>query len=117
MIQLAGHLKGRALQESNLLHPDSCATFPQATGALHSRLNSASKMVAARDFRHTAQLEAGLVSDFMRRLECTFHAAYGRDVMSAETQDTSCMVSYRWVVLRLMQGPAVPGAAKKSPLQ
>ena len=34
MIQLAGHLKGKALQEWNLLHPDQRATFTQAIEAL-----------------------------------------------------------------------------------
>ena len=40
MIQLAGHLKGRALQEWNLLHPDQLTTFTQAIEALRSRLDS-----------------------------------------------------------------------------
>ena len=111
MIQLVGHLKGRALQEWNLLCPDLRATFVQATEALRSRLDSVSKAAAAQDFRHTSQREAELVSDFTHRLECTFHAAYGRDEMSVETRDTLLYGQLQdGLSLRLMQALAVSGA-------
>lgn len=48
MIQLAGHLKGRILQEWNLLNQDQRATFIQATEALRSRLDSVSRTVTAQ---------------------------------------------------------------------
>ena len=35
-----------------------------------------------------AHCEDESVSDFIRRLERTFHAAYGRDPMSLETRET-----------------------------
>ena len=88
MIQLAGHLKGRALQEWNLLSSDQRATYARATEALRSRLDSISKTVAAQDFRHATQREGESVSDFIRRLERTFRSAYGRDLMSTETRET-----------------------------
>ena len=78
MIQLAGHLKGRALQEWNLLRPDQRHTFAEATEALHLRLDSASKTIIAQDL---AQHEEEPVRNFIRRLEGTFRAAYGRDPM------------------------------------
>ena len=43
MIQLAGYLKGRALQEWNLLQPEERASFTRATEALHLRLDSGSR--------------------------------------------------------------------------
>ena len=98
MIQLAGHLKGRALQEWNLLCPDLRATFVQATEALRSRLDSVSKAAAAQDFCHTSQREAELVSDFTRRLERTFRAAYGRDEMSGDPGHPLVWSATRWVV-------------------
>ena len=111
MIQLAGHLKGRALQEWNLLHTDQRATFSQATEALRSRLDPVSKAVAAQDFRHATQREAETVSDFVRRLECTFRAAYGRDAMSGETRETLLYCQLQeGLRLQLMKGPAVSGA-------
>ena len=111
MIQLAGHLKGRALQEWNLLHPDQRSTFTQATEALRSHLDTASKVVAAQDFRHTAQRDEESVSDFIHRLERTFRAAYGRDAMSIETRDTLLYGQFQdGLSLQLMQGPAVSGA-------
>ena len=87
-VQLAGHLKGRALQEWNLLHPDQRTTLTQAIEALRSRLDCVSKTVAAQDFWHTTQREAESVSNFIHRLERTFRTAYGRDKMSVETRDT-----------------------------
>lgn len=88
IIQLAGHLKGRALQEWTLLHPDQHSTFSQAMEALRSCLDSVSMSVAAQDFRHMAQPEEERVSDFIRRLEHTFHAPSGHDPMSLETRET-----------------------------
>ena len=111
MIQLAGHLKGRALQEWNLLHLDQRTTFTRAIEALCSRLDSVSKTVAAQDFRHTMQNETESVSDFIRRLERTFQTAYGRDKMSVETRDTLLYGQLQeGLRLQLMRGPAVSGA-------
>ena len=111
MIQLAGHLKGRALQEWNLIHPDQRTTFAQATEALCLRLDTASKTIAAQEFRHTAQREAETISDFIHRLECTFRTAYGRDAMSVETRDTLLYGQMQeGLCLRLMRGPAVSRA-------
>ena len=53
LIHLAGHLRGRALQEWNLLNLVRRATFTQAVDALHARLDPVSKTVAAQDFCHT----------------------------------------------------------------
>ena len=112
MIQLAEHLKGRALQEWNLIHADQRTTFAQATEALRLRLDTASKTVAAQEFRHTAQREGEAVSDFIRRLERTFRSAYGRDGMSVETRDTLLYGQLQeGLRLKLMRGPAVSGAA------
>ena len=111
LIQLAGHFKGRALQEWNLLHSDQRATFTHATEALRLRLDSVSKTAAAQDFWHTTQREVESVADFIRRLERTFRSAYGRDVMSVETKDTLLYGQLQeGLRLELMQGPAVSGA-------
>ena len=112
MIQLAGHLNGRALQEWNLLRPDQRRTFTEATEALRLRLDSSSKTIAAQDFRHLAQHEEEPVRDFIRRrLERTFRAAYGRDPMSLETRETLLYGQLQdGLCLRLMRGPAVSGA-------
>ena len=88
MIQLAGYLRGRALQEWNLLHPDQRATYAQATESLRSRLDSIGRTAAAQNFWHAAQREEEPVSDFIRRIERIFRSAYGRDPMSSETRQT-----------------------------
>ena len=87
-IQLAGHLKGRALQEWNLLSDSEKETYELATTTLRSRLDPGSKIMAAQDFRHASQEENEKVGDFMRRLEQLFKLAYGRDIISAETRGT-----------------------------
>ena len=86
IIQLAGHLKSRALQEWNLLSPEEKVSFSRGVEALRARLDYGGKALAAQDFRHLAQQEAESVADFVRRLERTFRIAYGRDHMSLETK-------------------------------
>ena len=55
LIQLAGHLKSRALQEWNLLLPMEKSSYASAIEALRSRLDFGNRTVAAQDFRHTIQ--------------------------------------------------------------
>ena len=51
--------------------------------------------------------------DFVRRLERTFHIAYGRDSMSSETKDTLLYgLLQEGLQLELMRGPAVSGATR-----
>lgn len=113
VIQVAGYLSGRALQEFNLLQLDEKGSFGTAVEALCTHLDPGSKSVAAQDFCHTAQRDAESVGDFIRRLECTFRVAYGRDAMSVETSDTVlyCQL-HEGLHYELMKGPAVLGATK-----
>ena len=77
LLQLAGHLRGKALQEWNLLVESDKATFQKAIAALREVLGPGSKVLAAQDFRHTTQNEGESVSNFIRRLERVFSIAYG----------------------------------------
>ena len=79
IIQLAEHLKGRVLQEYNLLGEEQLSTYEHATQAVRERLDPASKVLAGHDFLHTAQQEGESVADFLRWLERVFHIAYGQD--------------------------------------
>ena len=63
------------------------ATLDAAVHALHERLDPGGKAMAAQNFRHCSQSENEPVSDFIRRLERSFHLAYGHDKMLAETRD------------------------------
>ena len=87
IIQLAGYLCGRALQEWNLIAAADRTTYQSAVVALRSRLDPGNKTLAALDFRHIVQKETENVSDFIRRLERTFQIAFGRDPMSTETKN------------------------------
>lgn len=117
LIQLAGHLDGRALQEWNLMKVEDKNTFERGVEVLRSRIDPANKTAAAQDFRHTTQRESESVSDFVRRLERMFQVAYGRDHMTSETRDMLlyCQVqeSLRY---ELMKSPAVSGSSKYSEL-
>ena len=86
LLQLAGHLKGRALQEWNLMANNEKMTYSQATAALAGRLDPGSRIMAAQDFRHASQEDCEKVGDFIRRLEQLFKLAYGHDAISAETR-------------------------------
>ena len=50
LIQLAGHLRGRALQEWNLLGEEEKGTYQTATQALRIRLDPGNRVLAAQDF-------------------------------------------------------------------
>ena len=111
LIQLAGHLRGKALMEWNLLEPDDKATYKTAKQALQARLDPGGRSLAAQDFRHMMQQETESVSDFIQRLERIFQIAYGRDQMLKETRDT-LLHSQLQEGLRdeLMRSPTVSGA-------
>ena len=112
LMQLAGHLRGRALQEWNLLDEETeRATYDSAVGALRNRLDTGSKTLAAQDFRHIAQAETESVTDFIRRLERTFRVAYGQDRMSVETRETLLYGQLQeGLSYHLIKSPAVAGA-------
>ena len=63
LMQLAGHLRARALQEWNLLLPADRASYTRAMEVLRSRLDFDSKAVAAQDFRHATQHDGESVAD------------------------------------------------------
>ena len=87
LLQLAGHLRGRALQEWELLSEEDRGSYSQAVSALRTRLDPGSKTLAAQDFRHTVQGETESVADFILRLERSFRVAYGRDGIVSEARD------------------------------
>ena len=73
--------------------------------------------MAAQDFRHCSQLENEPVTDFIRRLERTFHLACGRDKMLAETRDALLHGQLQEGLRQhLMEAPAVSGASTYSML-
>jgi len=63
LIQFAGHLKGRALAEWNLLSPDEISTVEVAARSMRERLDPCSKVMAGQDFRRTTQRDGEPVSD------------------------------------------------------
>ena len=88
LLQLAGHLPGRALQESGLLDTDTKKSYNLEIEALHLRLDPGNQTLAVQDFRHIVQAEEEKVADFICQLKRTFNIAYGREDMSVETHDT-----------------------------
>jgi hypothetical protein len=111
LIQFAGHLRGRALVEWNLLSPEETVTYEEAVLALRARLEPGGKAMAGQDFRHCRQRPGELVADFIRRVERTFQVAYGRDTMSRETKDALQHGQLQEGLLQeILQGPAVSGA-------
>ena len=111
LLQLAGHLRGRALQEWNLMEEVEKACYEDAVSALRSRLEHGNRTLAAQDFRHITQKDDELVATFIRRLERTFKIAYGHDVMSKETRDTLLHGQLQEGIRQeIMSSPAVSGA-------
>ena len=111
LIQLAGHLRGRALQEWSLLRIAEKESLKVAIDALRSRLDPGSRALAAQDFRHASQCEGESVADYIRRLEQLFRRAYGRERMSDETRETLLHGQLQeGLCYELMKAPAVSGS-------
>ena len=65
LMQLAGHLRGRALQEWKLLLPEEKINYQATIKALRERLDPGNQTLAALDFRHLSQKMNESVSDFI----------------------------------------------------
>ena len=111
LLQLAGHLRGRALEEWNLLSEQEASSYRLALANLRERLDPGSKVLAGQDFRHARQNEGELVSEYIRRLERAFQIAFGRDRMSTETRDAILYGQLQeGLRVSLMKSPSVSGA-------
>ena len=109
-MQLAGHLRGKALQEWNLISQSEKATYQAATTELTRRLDPGSRVMAIQDFRHTIQREAETVADYLRRLERHFQLAYGCDGLRPETRETMLYSRLQErLLLSLVWSPSVSG--------
>ena len=78
LLQLAGHLRGKARQEFLLLSEREKISFKNAVTAMRCRLETGSRTLAAQDFRHATQGFHEPASDYILRLEKIFRRAYGR---------------------------------------
>ena len=86
-MQLAGHLRGRALQEWNLLSETERSKLEIAVGALRSRFEQGSKTMVAQEFRYCSQIDCERVAVYIRWLERTFRVAYRREPLTLETHN------------------------------
>ena len=66
LMQLAGHLRGRALQEWKLSDPKEKNIYQITVKALKERLDLGNQSLAALDFKHASQKSAETVSDFIQ---------------------------------------------------
>lgn len=108
LIQLAGDLRGRVLQEWNLITKDEKNT---AVSALRSQIDPGNTVLAAQDFTHAVQDHSEPVSDYIRRVEWLFKMAYSQDGMSTETREALFYSqSQEGLKYSLMKSPAVSGA-------
>ena len=58
-MQLAGHLRGRAIQEWNLIPREEKSTYSDAVSSLRSRVDPGNRVLAGQDFRHAIQDSGG----------------------------------------------------------
>ena len=65
LIHLAGHLRGRAEAEWNLLGDDETSDFETAVHNLRERLDPCSKVLAGQDFRRTVQTDNETVAGYI----------------------------------------------------
>ena len=111
LLQLAGHLRGRALQEWSLLQETEKQTVASAVEALRNRLDPGSKILGALEFKHMQQQPKEGVCEFITRLEKAFREAYGREPMSSETRSALLFAQLQdGLRYELVRAPAVSGA-------
>ena len=111
LIQLAGHLRGKALQEWSLLGGADRAVYKNVTTALKERLDPSRKALAVQDFHHLSQKHQESVADFILCLEQTFRRAYGYDKVGEETRHTLLHVQLQeGLKYTIMEAPAVSGS-------
>jgi len=111
LIQLAGYLRGKALQEWSLLGETDKLTYAKAAATLKEKLDPGRKTLATQDFRHLAQGRSECVADFILRLEQTFRRAYGFDKVGEETRSTVLHGQLQeGLKYSIMSAPAVSGA-------
>ena len=111
MIQLAGHLKGQALEEWELIEDSEKQGWNEAVKVLQSQLEHGQHTMAAQEFRHLHQWATESVGDFIRRLERTFRIAYGKSGMATESKQALLHGQMQeGLLLQLMESPAVSGA-------
>ena len=111
LLQLAGYLRGRALQEWSLLSPEEQKDYDAAVKALSLRLDQGSLLVAVQDFRHVCQKENETVTDYIRRLERCYQLAYGRDKLTAETKEAILFGQLQaGLSYQIVKSPAVSGS-------
>ena len=111
LMQLAGHLRGRASQEWGLLDEVEKSTMEKAIAVLRERLDQNTIVLAAQDFRHTTQQLGEKVADFVRRLERAFNIAYGRETLTKETREAFLYGQLQeGILIQLLQNAAVSGA-------
>ena len=77
LTQLAGHLRGRALQKWNLLDDIDKENWQCSIKVLQNRLEHGNSTTAAQEFQHLHQDKKETVSEFITRLERTFRIAHG----------------------------------------
>ena len=110
-MQFAGHLRGRALLEWNLLDRTEKSSYSAAAEALHAQLDRGERALAAQDFCHTFQRDNEPVWDFIQGLECTFQLAYGWDKISPETRSPLLHSQLQeGLCYQILQTPTVSGA-------
>ena len=108
LLQLAGYLKGKALQE--MMSECDRSSFSMAATKLKQKLDQGAKKLADQDFCHATQKQKESVSNLIHHLE-KFRQAYGREALLQKLETlcytASCIEGLR---VEIMQAPAVSGA-------
>ena len=111
LMQLAGYLRNRALQEWNLLSQGDYNTLKVAVKTLHAKLDAGNQTLSALDFHHAMQKDSEAVANYIQRLERTFQIGFGWAKMSIETRNALLYSQLQSsLAFELSKAPAVSGA-------
>ena len=75
LIQLAGHHRGKGLQECNLVPEEEESMFQGAVEKIRDILGPVSHVLATQDYQHMCQEVNETVPAFVQRLDCALRVA------------------------------------------
>ena len=108
---MAGHLRGCAEAEWNLLGDDETSDCETAVHNLREHLYPCSKVLAGQDFRCTVQTDNETVAGYICRLEKAFRIAFGNDKLGRKTTGTLLYGQlHKGLRLGILRSASVSGA-------
>ena len=116
LMQLEGHLKGKALQEWTLMSREERSDIGVGTAKLRERIDPVNPFVAVQEFRHLMQAKTETVSDYIRHVERAYRIAHRKEVQPETREALLFMQMREGLREEIIRAPQVSGCQRYSEL-